>query len=158
MRCLLLFFCLLTACAARPEATPTPAFVPVQIVPVTTPIASHPGEINYNLYCAHCHGYDGSGQHRDTIENTMSLGMHTVPPHDSTGHTWQHPDTLLVKVIQEGVDNPLDHYIMPGFGAQLNEQQILDIIDYMRRWWTDEQREFQEQVTKTYHERNTRSN
>lgn len=146
---------ILAGCAAGESTeTATPYVFPVELVPVGAPSSSHPGEVNYSLYCAHCHGYEGEGQKAETVENTLSLGMHTVPPHDATGHTWQHPDALLIKVIQDGIDNPLDHYTMPGFGTVLSEAEIIDMIDYMRQWWTEEQREQQAQITQNWNERN----
>ncbi len=104
-------------------------------------------EVNYNRYCAHCHGYAGEGQLESTIANTESLGMHTVPPHDSTGHTWRHPDWLLFMVTRDGIDNPLDHYPMSGFSFALTDEQIWGVIQYIKTFWTDEQREYQAQIT-----------
>ena len=116
----------------------------------TIETTAQPGELNYNLYCAHCHGYDGEGQLATTVENTRSLGMKTVPPHNADGHTWEHASPLLVDAILNGIDNPLNHYVMSGFSHALNEQDALDIIDYIRQWWTEDQREYQQEVTRNY--------
>ena len=45
---------------------------------------------------ANCHGVNLEGQAgwRDKIVD----GMRLTPPHDKTGHTWQHPDALLYKL------------------------------------------------------------
>lgn len=153
---LLLLVSVMVVVACAPQAAPAPTIDLTALFddgPYVTPTPSHPGEINYKTYCAHCHGYNGEGQHSDTVENTLSLGMKTVPAHDSTGHTWEHPDDLLVQVILEGIDNPLNQYPMNGWGNVLDEQDALDIVDYMRQWWTDEQIAHQANITERWNTR-----
>lgn len=156
---------LLAACGqiATPAREADPARAgqqPTEAPPATAPsvnfipLDQKPGEKNYNVYCAHCHGYDGEGQLADTLERTRALGYHTVPPHDSTGHTWMHTDELLLQVIREGIQNPLDLYVMAGYSSVLSDQEIMEIIDYIKGWWTEEQREYQRQITE--HARQTR--
>lgn len=108
------------------------------------------GERNYNLMCAHCHGYDGEGQLPQTIQQTHDLGMNTVPPHNATGHTWQHPDQLLIRVIKEGVQNPLNQYPMAAYGGLIPDDTINAILAYIKLWWTDEQREHQRALTENW--------
>jgi hypothetical protein len=108
------------------------------------------GERNYNLLCAHCHGYNGEGQLAITISETQQLGMHIVPAHDSTGHTWQHPEQLLIRVIKEGVQNPLDQYPMPAYGDALSDETINAILTYIKLWWTEEQRAHQRGLTENW--------
>lgn len=105
------------------------------------------GEAAFNLRCAHCHGYAGEGQLASTVPNTQQLGLHTVPPHDATGHTWQHPSQLIRQVILNGIQNPLDHYPMPPFEGVVTDAETNQLIAYMSLWWTDEQRAWQTQVT-----------
>ncbi|MEO0560472.1 MAG: cytochrome c [Chloroflexota bacterium] len=151
---LIMLAVVVTACGPQPEPTVTIDFTSLfDDEPYVTPTPSHPGEINYNSYCAHCHGYNGEGQHPNTVDNTLSLGMETVPAHDATGHTWEHPDELLVQVILEGIDNPLNQYPMSGWGYVLDEQDALDIIDYMRQWWTAEQMAHQAAITERWNTR-----
>jgi mono/diheme cytochrome c family protein len=153
--CLLLAVILLAAaCAPQPttiSANLTPEFSADQRA---TQIAASPelqdGARVYTLYCGHCHGHDGEGQHPDTVQNTINLGLHTVPPHDVTGHTWQHPDPVLAKVIREGVVNPVQHYPMGRFGELLTNAEIQHVIDYMKLWWTAEQRAHNARVTADY--------
>lgn len=148
-----IFVAFITACAPQPEPAQTIEFTFMSDDPYMTPTPAHPGEINYNTYCAHCHGYDGEGQKAETVENTLSLGMKTVPAHDATGHTWEHPDELLIQVILEGIDNPLNQYPMSGWGYVLDEQDALDMIDYMRQWWTPEQIAYQAEITERWNTR-----
>lgn len=127
--------------AVRPTDSPERAAI----------IAANPnlqaGQTIYNLRCAHCHGYAGEGQLLSTVPNTQQLGLHTVPPHDATGHSWQHPSQLIEQVILNGIENPLEHYPMPSFAGVVTQEEIDQLIAYMRLWWTDEQRAWQAQVT-----------
>lgn len=148
---------ILAACSVRNEKT-TP--VEINLVDAnnapTSVYADNPvlaqGEANYNLYCAHCHGYKGEGQIGSRAEPTIHLGMSLVPPHDSTGHTWLHPDQLLLLTIKEGIQNPLDHFPMPAFKNVLNDEQITAILEYIKLWWTDDQRAKQAQLTANWEE------
>lgn len=109
---------------------------------------------NYNKSCAHCHGWGGDGQPQVTIENAEKLGYHTVPRHDSQGHTWQHPDQILFEVIKYGIQAPTNLYPMSAFDEQLSENEIFGIIEYMKQWWTDDQRQHQASLTTQFEESN----
>lgn len=155
---LLLLIALLVGCGAvatPPAPTLEVMFVAPDAVPTSTftnPVLLQ-GQRDYDLYCAHCHGYDGSGQLAEAIQDTLDLGMMIVPPHDATGHTWMHPTQLLIRVVREGVQNPLAHYPMPAFGDAFTDEQIEGMIAYMRRWWTPEQRRYQARLTWRWQER-----
>lgn len=149
-----LFFILIAFIGGACSANPTPAPLPIQ--PTDSPeriaeIAASPslqiGEQVYIRQCAHCHGYSGEGQPPSSAQNTLNLGMNTVPSHNATGHTWQHPDQLLVEVIRVGIQNPLDHFPMPSFEGRLTDEEITAVIEYIKLWWTDEQRDSQRRVT-----------
>lgn len=111
-------------------------------------------QFNYNRNCAHCHGYGGEGQHPNTIERTINLGYHLVPPHDASGHTWQHPDQLIFETIKYGVQAPTNFYVMTPFDEQLTDEEILAVIEYISLWWTDEQLNWQAQLTEQFSENN----
>ncbi|GAB4334512.1 MAG: cytochrome c [Phototrophicales bacterium] len=154
-------FMILTACSGNTNSTSLPIIdegitpTPLQISALISPRATQvllDGESNYYIYCAHCHGYEGEGQLESTIENTLSLGLKTVPAHDSTGHTWMHPDALLVQVIRDGIDNPLNHFPMPGFGEVLSDEEIMQIINFMKHWWTEEQLAYQAEVNQRWND------
>ncbi len=109
---------------------------------------------NYETYCAHCHGFSGDGQSPASQERTVAAGYHAVPRHDTQGHTWQHPDQLLFQTIKYGIDNPLTQYIMSGHADRLSDAEIRSVIDYIRRFWTDEQRVHQAKLTAQFAENN----
>jgi len=126
-----------------PDAVPTTT--------LTDPVLIE-GQTNYNLYCGHCHGYNGAGQVPESIQQTLDLGMLLVPAHDSTGHTWQHPDQLLIRTVRQGIQNPLAQFQMPAYGDALTDEQILGIFDYISLWWTEEQREHQGRMTEHWND------
>lgn len=75
------------------------------------------GKVVYQAHCAACHGMRGEGQpgwngHRPD-------GTAPAPPHDSSGHTWHHPDPDLFRIVKEGsTSGPIDHKpTMPAFRA-----------------------------------------
>lgn len=154
---------LLAACASMPQtATPTLpeiSFTDPEDVPTSTftDARMRQAEQQYQLYCAHCHGYNGEGQAVGAPGETAQLGLRLVPPHDSSGDTWRYADPVLVEVIKNGIQNPLTHYPMAGFGAALSDEEIMALLDYMRLWWTEEQRAYQAAVTANYLARQTDS-
>ena len=148
---------LVVACNAEP---PRRSLLAVSLAaPNTQPTADRndpviaEGRAQYDLVCAHCHGYNLEGQLVETLADTRALGMNTVPAPGPSGHFWQHPDQLLIRVIQEGIQNPLDQFPMAAFGADLTEDQIRAILAYIKTSWTDEQRDYQAQLTVDWAER-----
>ena len=56
------------------------------------------GEVLYAENCASCHGADLSGQDGQDWRVRDADGYLLAPPHDETGHTWHHPDQILVAI------------------------------------------------------------
>lgn len=146
---------LLAACGTVQEPpTPTPTRLPITLIaPDQLPTSAFTdpvlrlGESHYYLYCAHCHGYNGEGQVGEIAENTLSLGMRTVPAHNADGSLWLYADQVIIRTIQQGVTNPLDQYPMPAFAQTLTEDDIRALLAFIKLWWTDDQRKYQARVT-----------
>ena len=105
------------------------------------------GEQLYESSCASCHGADLEGQSdwRSPDQN----GVLPAPPHDETGHTWHHADSILFNytklggkaaLARQGVDFESG---MPGFDDQLSDAQIWNILAYIKSTWPDRQRRIQ---------------
>ncbi len=117
------------------------------IPPVPTPDAQQVlqgGEI-YAQYCAVCHGINGEGQ--PNWKTPLEDGSFPPPPHDSTGHTWHHPDGQLKNIIANGEKDIFPQSKMPAFGEQLSDAEIAAVREYIKTWWGAEERGFQWQVT-----------
>ncbi|NDR57858.1 c-type cytochrome [Aliiruegeria sabulilitoris] len=102
----------------------------------------------YQENCAACHGADLEGQTEDW-RSPGEDGLLPAPPHDETGHTWHHGDMLLFNYTRLGGKATLARQGlefqsgMPGFGDSLSDQEIWDIIAYIKSTWPERMREIQ---------------
>ncbi len=101
------------------------------------------GKEVYEQYCASCHGADLSGDPNWRTPNPD--GSYPPPPHDSSGHTWHHPDRALAEIVEGGSDFPESR--MPVFGEILGDEEIRAILEFFKTAWGPEERGFQWQVT-----------
>lgn len=102
------------------------------------------GERLYTQYCASCHGAQLEGE--PNWKQPRADGSFPAPPHDSSGHTWHHPDALLLDIIANGGD-PAQGSLMPGFANQLTNEEMEAILAFIKSYWGDAEREAQWQVT-----------
>ncbi len=98
------------------------------------------GQALYAEQCAACHGanLEGQPEWRTPDEN----GVLPAPPHDQTGHTWHHDNKLLFEYSKLGGAAALEARGvtgfasgMPGFGETLTDEEIWDILAYIRSTW-----------------------
>lgn len=112
------------------------------------------GEIVYREHCAACHGakLEGQPEWRRRLPN----GRLPAPPHDASGHTWHHPDELLLNITRDGMVPPWapEGYEsdMPAFGAVLAEADLRAVLAYIQSTWPAEihaqRRRIAEQATR----------
>lgn len=98
----------------------------------------------YAAQCASCHGANLEGQPR--WWEPGADGMLPAPPHDSTGHTWQHSDRELTELVAHGVAGfapPGYRSAMPAFADRLDPAGIADVIAYIRSTWPASHRAWQ---------------
>jgi mono/diheme cytochrome c family protein len=109
------------------------------------------GQALYEAHCAGCHGANGEGQ---TAAKGAAPSATPAPPHDSSGHTWQHPDFALIQLTKTGkstvVCQTLDATAMPKFGLVLTDREILDILSYIKSTWPTEIRAEHERINALY--------
>lgn len=97
--------------------------------------------------CASCHGANLQGQPDWRTQNDD--GSLPAPPHDETGHTWHHGDDVLFDYTKLGGKAALARQGielnsgMPGFGDKLGDQQIIDVLAYIKSTWPARQRDVQ---------------
>lgn len=110
------------------------------------------GAALYAENCASCHGGQLEGQPDWRIPGPD--GVLPAPPHDVTGHTWHHDTPLLLEYTLRGGQAALEargvtgfKSGMPGFEGMLSEDQVLDILAFIRSTWPKRAQEAQSQRT-----------
>ena len=109
------------------------------------------GETLYAQYCAACHGGNLEGQ--ANWQSPGSDGRLPAPPHDASGHTWHHADSLLFTYTKLGGRETLAAQGMdfdsgmPGFGEQLSDEDIWNILAYIKSTWPERIRVIQAERT-----------
>jgi mono/diheme cytochrome c family protein len=97
------------------------------------------GKALYRAHCASCHGANLEGQ--PDWRARLPSGRLPAPPHDASGHTWHHPDAVLLEIVREG---PAFYAAlgvqtdMPAFGRQLSEDDMAAVIAYIKSTWPAE--------------------
>lgn len=108
------------------------------------------GAEDYARFCASCHGAALEGQPDWQVQKPD--GTSPAPPHDASGHTWHHSDRLLFRYVKLGgqevlKDIPGLKSAMPGFAGLLTDDEIRDVLAFIRSHWPDRERAYQEAVT-----------
>ncbi len=114
-------------------------------VPTLNPEQVAEGQQLYAAYCSSCHGASLEGQ--PNWKQPLPDGKLLPPPHDSSGHTWHHPDDLLLQIIANGGDPSIS--TMPAFGEALSEKEMRAVLAFIKASWGPEEREFQWWVSNT---------
>jgi len=109
------------------------------------------GRAAYDRYCASCHGAHLEGE--PNWREKKPTGRMPAPPHDASGHTWHHPDAVLLGITKFGLmpgkyAPPGYQSDMPGFGGTLSDDEISAVIAYIKSTWPDEVRRAQERANK----------
>lgn len=96
------------------------------------------GKDIYTMHCSACHGakLEGQPEWRKRLPN----GRLPAPPHDESGHTWHHPDTVLVDIVKNGLvpgRTAPDGYQsdMPAYAQLLSDTDIAAVLAYIKSSW-----------------------
>lgn len=107
---------------------------------------AHPGDAAkvaagkklYAQHCASCHGVNLEGQ--PDWRQRLPNGRLPAPPHDESGHTWHHPDSVLFGITKNGLVPPYApkgyESDMPAFGGKLTDEDIWAVLAYIKSHWT----------------------
>ena len=101
-----------------------------------TPERIAQGKAVYTEHCASCHGVDLEGQ--PDWRARKPDGRLPAPPHDPSGHTWHHPDQVLITITKSGPaaiagdDYESD---MPGYDGVLSDTEIIAVLSYIKSRW-----------------------
>jgi len=109
------------------------------------------GKTVYAQHCAACHGPRLEGQ--PNWQDKLPTGRMPAPPHDASGHTWHHPDSVLFGITKHGLvpgkyAPPKYESDMPAFGGQLSDEYIWAVLAYMKSAWPDKIRAVQTEITR----------
>ena len=123
------------------------------VLPVAAQSDLHAGERLYQENCASCHGANLEGQ--PDWRRRLDNGRMPAPPHDETGHTWHHSDWNLFIVTKGGVGAVVPGYEsdMPAFEGILTDDEIADVLSYIKSTWPDRFQRRQQDVTKRANEK-----
>ena len=98
-----------------------------------------------------CHGVNLEGQ--VSWQDTMVDEMRLAPPHDTSGHTWHHPDEMLSNLTKYGFKAMInDDYkvSMPVYDGILSEEEIIASLSYIKSTWPDEVIEIHDKINDNY--------
>ena len=92
--------------------------------------AQNAGARVYTAYCMHCHGVDGHGFAPMLAPLAGNPNVLAKDPSSLINVTLNGTDALVV----HGISAP---YPMPKFAAALNDQQIAEVLTFIRAGWND---------------------
>ncbi|MBM3565433.1 MAG: c-type cytochrome [Alphaproteobacteria bacterium] len=107
------------------------------------------GRTIYATQCAECHGAKLEGQ--PNWKTPRADGTLLAPPHDASGHTWHHPDSILFRITRLGGQAAAPPGFvsgMPGFGDKLSDQEIWAVLAFIKSTWPAEIRARQESINR----------
>jgi mono/diheme cytochrome c family protein len=110
------------------DTAPLPAFADAD-----NPALVEAGAAIYASHCALCHGEHLEGQ--PGWQHAGPDGRVLAPPHDVSGHTWQHSDDELFRATNFGVLSgvpPYERKDMPPFAAVLGDHDIQAVLALSR--------------------------
>jgi mono/diheme cytochrome c family protein len=130
-----------------------PGAAAAYIDPSDTALVSR-GKPLYAQHCAACHGASMEGQ--PNWRERRPDGRLPAPPHDASGHTWHHPDAVLVDIVKHGLvpsRTAPDAYQsdMPAFERLLSDADVLAVLAYIKSGWPAQERDAQKEVTLQRH-------
>lgn len=109
------------------------------------------GRSVYERTCAYCHGARLEGQ--PNWQDKLPSGRMPPPPHDASGHTWHHPDSVLFGITKHGLvpgkyAPPGYQSDMPAFGGALSDDEIWAVLTYIKSSWPEKIRRAQADITR----------
>ncbi|WP_420473946.1 c-type cytochrome [Noviherbaspirillum sp. ST9] len=108
------------------------------------------GKNIYAAHCAACHGANLEGQ--PEWRKRLPNGRLPAPPHDGSGHTWHHPDAVLVDIVKNSLvpgRTAPDGYQsdMPAYANVLSDTDIAAVLAYIKSTWPPEALAMQKELS-----------
>ena len=89
----------------------------------------------YAANCVSCHGDVSTGEG----------AVDGAPIHSPAGHTWHHSDGQLADIILGR--NPYPGRTMPVFAGALSDQEVRNVVAYLKTGWEPRQLEVQKGIS-----------
>ncbi len=127
----------LSACKEKPNFSALPGITGNSSALITQNFDSAQikrGEAVYLDNCVGCHGPNGAGT--PDWRKPNADGKYPPPPLDGSAHAWHHPTDVLKKTILRGT--PPEIGSMPAWEGKLTDQQIDDVIVWIKSLWPAE--------------------
>lgn len=108
------------------------------------------GQEIYDKNCASCHGAKLEGQFNWRVR--LANGRLPAPPHDETGHTWHHSDSVLFDITKNGLvpgvtAPPGYESDMPAYNKLLSDAEIRAALAYIKSSWPQQALARQKEIT-----------
>jgi S-disulfanyl-L-cysteine oxidoreductase SoxD len=108
------------------------------------------GKAVYANQCAACHGDMLQGQ--PDWRRRLPNGRLPAPPHDASGHTWHHPDEVLLDIVRNGLvpgKTAPEGYEsdMPAYRNLLSDSDIIAVLAYIKSTWPEDIAKLQKEVS-----------
>jgi mono/diheme cytochrome c family protein len=95
------------------------------------------GKAIYGEQCASCHGVTLKGQ--PNWRARRPDGKLPAPPHDASGHTWHHADSILFNMTKRGAA-AFGGYMyktdMAPYAEILSDDEIWAVLAYIKSTWS----------------------
>lgn len=119
------------------------------------PLVLAQGRQVYETHCAACHGSRLEGQ--PEWQRRGPDGLLPAPPHDASGHTWHHPDEVLLRIVKDGVARvagmPDYRTAMPVYDGILTDDEIVAVLSWIKSQWPAEIRAKHDRLNRQAHAR-----
>jgi len=119
-------------------------------IDLNNPTTVERGKLIYKRFCSLCHGRKLKGQ--ADWRTRKADGKLPAPPHDESGHTWHHPDSVLFAITKYGLvpPNAPDGYLsdMPAWKDTLKDSDIRAVLVYIKSTWPKDILEQQQEINR----------
>jgi mono/diheme cytochrome c family protein len=105
------------------------------------------GQALYSQHCASCHGAKLEGQ--PDWKKRLPNGRLPAPPHDASGHTWHHPDSVLFDITNKGASAVVGRgheSDMPPFAGVMSDGEIWSVLAFIKSSWPPDIQQKQAQI------------
>jgi len=102
----------------------------------------------YAASCAACHGVNLEGE--PGWQSRLPSDRLPAPPHDASGHTWHHADSILFRIVRDGpaaIVGGAYESDMPGFADLMTDAEIEAVLAFIKSTWPERERAVQEQAS-----------